>query len=145
MALSALMLAGCADGYDKAAVPDASVALVKAYDGCQTRFAAHDIKTYSEMAICGLAARRAYFTAVKLQNMDRFEAYAANYQTLAADRDANRVSDSQAQRRANKILSEFYTGCRCKKPDNGPVILGLDTAGTQYGMPVPPPPPPPIR
>jgi hypothetical protein len=126
------MLTGCANGYDKAAVPGASVAVVRAYDGCQTRYAAHDIKTYSDMAACGLAARRDFYTAIKLERMDRFEAYAVSYQALAADRDAKRISDKQASLKADQMLSEFYAGCRCRQQGPGSVNQGLDTAGTQY-------------
>lgn len=140
--VTALMLAGCQDGYDKSAMSNATVAVHQARQDCRARLAAKDIKTYSEMAACGLAAERAFYTAIKLERMDRFEAYAASYQTLAADRDAKRMTDRQASRRADSILSAFYAGCRCRKPEFGSLNLGLDTAGTQYGMPPPPPPPP---
>jgi hypothetical protein len=141
--LSALMLAGCQDGYDQSALPNAIAAEHQAREGCRTRLAVKDIKTYSEMAACGLAAERAFYTAIKLERMDRFEAYAASYQTLSANRDAKRVSDGQASRTANNLLGAFYRGCKCRKPEFGPLNLGLDTGGTQYGMSPPPPPPPP--
>jgi hypothetical protein len=144
--LSALVLAGCQDGYDKSAMPNATAAQHQALEGCKARQAAKDIKTYSEMATCGLAAERAFYVAIKLERMDRFEAYAANYQTLAAARDANSIPDRQASLRANKILREFYAGCRCKKPDFGPLNLGLDVETQNgYGMSPPPPPPPPSQ
>ena len=113
--LSAAMLAGCADGYDKAAMPDASMTVRQASLNCVTKWAVKEIKTYSELAACNLAAERRYFTAIKLQKMDRFEAYAANYQVLAADRDAHRISDQQADRRADRMLGDFLAACRCKK------------------------------
>jgi len=114
-ALSALILTACAAGYDKTALPGASVAVHQAYEDCSARWAAKTIKTYAEMASCSLAAERGFFTAIKLQKMDRFEAYAASYQTLAADRDAHRISDQQADRRAGKMLGDFLAACRCKK------------------------------
>ena len=114
-ALSALMLAGCADGYDKTAMPDASVTARQASLNCVVKWGVKEIKTYSELAACSLAAERKFFTAIKLQKMDRFEAYAANYQVLAADRDAHRISDQQADRRAGKMLGDFLAACRCKK------------------------------
>ncbi|MEO8302342.1 MAG: hypothetical protein ABI608_11135 [Rhizomicrobium sp.] len=112
---SALMLAGCAASYDKTAMPDASVAVHQASLSCEARLAAKDIKTYSEMASCNLAAERTFFMDIKLKNMEKFEAYAANYGTLAADRDANRISDSQAEQKANQMLRQFYAECRCTR------------------------------
>ena len=114
-ALSALILTGCADGYDKAAMPDASVTAREASLSCVVKWAVKEIETYSELAACSLAAERKFFTAIRLQKMDRFEAYAANYRTLAADRDAHRISDQQADRRADKMLKDFLAACRCKK------------------------------
>ena len=111
-----LMLAGCASeqlGYDKSAVPDARAAARQAFGGCQARLAAQDIKSNSEMASCSLAAERGYFTAIKLKNMDSFDAYAADYRTLAADLDANRVSRVLARRRASEMLRQFYVACAC--------------------------------
>jgi uncharacterized protein YcfL len=113
IALSALMLAGCATYYDKSAVPDASAVLQRASQDCQARAAAHDIKTHSEIAACTLAAERAYYTAVKLKAMYKFDAYAANYQKLAAAWDANRISDRQASFKADRFLGQFYTWCNC--------------------------------
>ena len=142
IALSALMLAGCQDGYDNSAMPNVTAAVRQAREDCRARLAAKAIKTYSEMAACGLAAERTFYTAIKLERMDRFEAYAASYQTLAAARDANSIPDRQASLRANKILREFYAGCRCRKPDFGSLNLGLDVE-TQNGYGMSPPPPPP--
>src|SRR5690349_7688812 len=89
VSLSALMLAGCTAGYDKTALPDASVSVRQASLGCEVKWAVEEIRTYSEMAECGLAAERKFFTAIKLKKMNKFEAYAADFRTLAADRDAH--------------------------------------------------------
>ena len=114
-AMLPLMLAGCADGYDKTAMPDASATARQASSSCVAKWREKEIKTYSELAACNMAAERKFFTAIKLQKMDRFEAYAAGYQTLAADRDAHRISDQQADRRAAKMLSDFFAACGCRK------------------------------
>jgi hypothetical protein len=119
IAISALMLVGCAstDSYDRAAKPAAREATRHAIDGCKARLAAHEIKSNSEWASCGLAAERGYFTAIKLKNIGSFDAYATNYQTLAADLDANRISKKRASLRAREMLRQFYVACDCG--DNG--------------------------
>ena len=60
-----------------------------------------------------MVADRAYYTAVKLKAMYKFDAYAANYQKLAADWDTGRISDGQASRRADQSLGRFYSLCNC--------------------------------
>ena len=127
IALFGLMLAGCTAGYDKTAMPDAGVSVRQASLSCEVKWAAKEIKTYSEWAACSLAAERKFFTAIKLQKMDTFEAYAARYRILAADRDAQRISDSQASRRANQLLREFYAACHCTREPvvNSAVLPGL--------------------
>ena len=113
--LSTLVLTACAAGYDRTALPDASVSVRQASLGCEVKWAVQEIKTYSEMAACSLAAERRFFTAIKLRKMNKFEAYAASYQTLAAARDAGRVPDRQANRRAEIIRRDFYAECRCTR------------------------------
>lgn len=110
-----LLLAGCADtdSYDRAARPAARVATRQAIDGCKARLAAHEIKGNSGWASCSLAAERSYFTAIKLKNIGSFDAYATNYQTLAADLDANRISKKRASIRAKEMLRQFYVACDC--------------------------------
>jgi len=122
--VAALILAGCADtySYDRAAVRDARAATRHAMAGCNARMAAHDIKSNSEWASCSLAAERGYFTAVKLKNMDSFDAYASNYLTLAVDLDANRLSKMQARLKAREMLRQFYVACDCgSKESFGPI------------------------
>ena len=70
----ALMLAGCADGYDKSAMPTANAVLDQSLQNCKAKVAAKDIKTYAEMANCSLAAEQNFFTTIKLKRMDTFEA-----------------------------------------------------------------------
>ena len=130
--LSAAMLTGCADGYDKTAMPDASATARQASSSCVAKWREKEIKTYSELAACNLAAERRYFTAIKLQKMDRFEDYAVRYQTLAADRDAHRISDQQADRRADRMLGDFLAACRCKK-ERMPGADGLADSPRSFG------------
>jgi hypothetical protein len=111
--LAAPLLAGCSTYYDKSAAPDASVAWEQASQDCKAREAAHEFKTHSEMAACSLAADRAYYAAVKLKAMYKFDDYAANYQKLAVLQDANRITDEQASFRANQALRRFYSLCNC--------------------------------
>jgi len=115
VAISALMLAGCADtdSYDRAAMPDARAATRHAINGCNARLAALDIKSNSEWASCSLAAERGYFAAIKLKKMGSFDAYATNYLTLAVDLDANRISKKRAGIRAREMLRQFYVACGC--------------------------------
>lgn len=111
-ALSALALTGCANNYDKAVRPEANIALKQASEECKSK----SLRTFSERASCNLAAERAYFTAIKLKDMDRFEAYAAKYQTLAVTRDAKRISDMAAMRGAVQMRRDFYNSCNCAAP-----------------------------
>ena len=127
-----LTLTACADGYDKTAMPDASVTERQASVNCVTKWAVKEITTYSELAACNLAAERRYFTAIKLQKMDRFEDYAVRYQTLAAMRDTGRISDSEADRRAGKMLRDFLAACHCKK-EHMPGANGLTETRRSLG------------
>ena len=114
--LSTLILAGCADGkgYDPIAVQSATVMMQTASQRCEARRATNDLKTYSELEACELAAERAFAKAINLQRMDAFEVYAADMQALAAERDANAVTVRQVKFRADKIRSEFLADCDCK-------------------------------
>ncbi len=116
IAVSALVLAGCANGkgYDSAAVPGATVAMHISSEQCETRHAASDLKTYSELEACVLAAEHAFAVAVNLKRMHSFDQYAARMQALAADRDADRVNANQVKFRADAIRSEFLADCNCK-------------------------------
>lgn len=111
------LLTGCAanDSYDKTVLPDASASMRQASVNCVTKWAVKEFTTYSELAACNLAAERKFFTAVKMQKMDKFEAYAAGYQALAADRDAHRISDSEAGRRAANMRRDFLAACHCTR------------------------------
>jgi hypothetical protein len=128
---SAAMLAGCAPVYDRTAMPDASMTARQASVSCVTEWAVKEIKTYSELAACNLAAERRYFTAIKLQKMDRFEDYAVRYQALAAMRDTGRISDQQADRRADKMRRDFLAACRCKK-ERMPGTIGLTVSSVAW-------------
>ena len=112
--LSALMLAGCATGYDKSAMRGAAADAHQATDRCKASRAANEIKTEAEFEACELAAARAFFTAIKMKKMDSFEAYAIRMQALAADRDAKRVTDRQARSRGGEIVYQFFADCECK-------------------------------
>ncbi len=118
IAISASVLSACAadqPGYDKTAMPDAAMSMRQASAGCVTKWAVKEIASYSELAACNLAAERKFFTAIKMQKMDKFEAYAAGYQSLAADRDAHRISDQQANRRAGNMRRDFLAACHCTR------------------------------
>ena len=112
--LSALMLASCASGYDKTAVTGATVSMALASKQCQAKRAANDLKTYSELEACELAAERAFAIAIHMKKMETFEEYANRMQALAADRDANRVTAQQVKLQADAIRSRFLADCNCK-------------------------------
>jgi hypothetical protein len=112
--LCALTLAGCAGTYDKSAVPGATTAMLQASDRCQAGRAAQELKTYSALEACSLAAQRTFVTSINLKKMDAFEEYAAAMQSLADDRDAGRVTDRQARSSAAAILRRFMADCGCR-------------------------------
>jgi hypothetical protein len=112
--ISALMLAGCATGYDKSAMPKAAANLQQEAGGCKTKWEAKEFKTYSELQACYLTAQRGFFRSIALTKMDAFEVYAADMQALAADWDAHRVTDRQARPRAKEIQWKFFADCGCK-------------------------------
>ena len=112
--ISALMLAGCATGYDKSAMPKAAANLQQEAGGCKTKWEAKEFTTYSEWQACYLTAQRGFFRSIALTKMDAFEVYAADMQALAADWDAHRVRDRQARSRAEEIQWKFFADCGCK-------------------------------
>jgi hypothetical protein len=74
------------------------------------------------MGLLRLGAERDYFTAIKLKNMGSFDAFAAQYLTLAADLDANRISKLRAGIRAREMLRLFNVACDCTyKGGFGPI------------------------
>src|SRR4029078_25769 len=107
IALSALMLAGCADGYNKSVMPKAAAELQLKTVDCKTKWTAKEFKNYSEWQACQLTAERGFARAINLTKMDAFEVYAADMQTLAEDRDAHRVTDTEVRSRANDIQWRF--------------------------------------
>src|SRR6185312_15824467 len=113
VAISALMLAGCADTYNRSAMPKAAAALQQETVGCKARWTAKQFKTYAEWQACQLTAERGFARAIALTKMDAFEVYAADMQALAADRDANRITDRQVRSRANDIQWRFLADCGC--------------------------------
>jgi hypothetical protein len=115
--LGTLMLAACASTYDKSAVPAATTAMRQASDRCTAGRAAQELKTYSALEACSLAAQRAFLTSINLKKMDAFEDYAAAMQSLADDRDAGRVTDPQARSSADAILRRFIADCGCRPGD----------------------------
>lgn len=114
IAICALMLAGCADTYNRSAMPKAAATLQRETNGCQARWTAKEFKTYSAWQACQLTAERSFARTIALTKMDAFEAYAADMQALAADRDANRVTDRQVRSRADDILWRFLADCGCR-------------------------------
>jgi hypothetical protein len=114
IALSALMLAGCADGYNKSVMPKAAAGLQQETVGCKARWTAKELKTYSDWQACQLTAERGFARTINLTKMDAFEVYAADMQALAVDRDAKRITDRQVRSRAQEILWKFLVDCGCK-------------------------------
>lgn len=114
IAISALMLAGCADTYNRSAMPKAAAGLQQETVGCKARWTAKEFRTYSEWQACQLTAERTFVTNINLTKMDAFEAYAADMRTLAADRDANRVTERQFRSRTEDIHWKFLVDCDCK-------------------------------
>jgi hypothetical protein len=112
--ISAMMLAGCADTYNKSAMLKAAASLQQDAVGCKTKWAAKEFKTYSEWQACQLTAERGFARTIALTKMDAFEVYAADMQALAVDRDANRVPDREVRSRANDIQWRFLADCGCK-------------------------------
>ena len=117
---AALMLAGCAgtsnkvDTYDKSVMPTAAAGLQRETVGCKARWTAKEFKTYSEWQACQLTVERGFARTIALTKMDAFEVYAADMRALAADRDANRVTDRQVRSRAEEIRWKFLADCACK-------------------------------
>lgn len=114
IALSALMLAGCADTYNRSAMPKAAAGLQRETVGCKARWTAKEFKTYSEWQACQLTAERGFARAIALMKMDAFEVYAADMQVLAADRDAHRVTERQVRSRSTAIQWRFLADCDCR-------------------------------
>jgi len=114
IAISALMLAGCAGTYNRSDVPKAAASLQQETAGCKARWTAKEFTTYSEWQACQLTAERGFARTIALTKMDAFEVYAADLQTLAADRDAKRVTDREVMSRANEIKRTFLADCGCK-------------------------------
>ena len=128
--ISALMLAGCADTYNKSAMPKAAASLQQEAVGCKTKWAAKEFKTYSEWQACQLTAERGFYRAIALTKMDAFEVYAADMQALTADWDAHRVTDRQARSRAKEILWKFLAGCGCKPQSQQGTTVGIEYIGS---------------
>ena len=135
--LSALMLAGCAGTthtYNKSAMPNAASGLQLETAGCKARWSAKEFRTYSEWQACQLTAERGFARAIALTKMDAFEAYAADMQALAVERDANRVTDRQVRSRANDIYWRFLADCGCKPQKRATgAQVGLDVYGNGAG------------
>ena len=108
------MLAGCAETYNKSVMPKAAATLQRETIGCQTRWTAKELKTYSAWQACQLTAERSFARTIALTKMDAFEIYAADMQALAVERDANRVTDRQVRSRADEIRWRFLADCGCR-------------------------------
>ena len=111
--ICALLLAACADTYNRSAMTNAATSLQQEAGGCKTKWAAKEITTYSQWQACQLTADRGFAKTIALTKMDAFEVYAADMQALAADLDAHRVTDRQARSRAREIQWKFLADCGC--------------------------------
>ena len=80
------MLAGCASeaGYDKSAVPKATVAAREAETNCERDVTASNFNASKFMA-CRVAAERNFMMAIHMQKMDAFDTYASKMLALADD------------------------------------------------------------
>ena len=120
IAISALMLAGCAgnkaDTYNKSVMPTATAGLQQQTVGCKARWTAKEFRNYSEWQACQLTAERGFLTTISLTKMDAFEVYAADMRALAADRDAKRITATQVVSRTEEIRSKFFVDCDCRQP-----------------------------
>jgi hypothetical protein len=110
----ALILAGCADTYNKSIMPTAAAGLQQETVACKARWTEKEFKTYSEWQSCQLTAERGFARTINLTKMDAFEVYAADMQALATDRDAKRVTDNQVRSRSKEVLWKFLADCDCK-------------------------------
>ena len=102
--ISLLMLAGCSSGplYDKSAVPGATAAMREAAALCEREH------TASKFMACQVAAERNFVVAIHLPKTDAFDAYATQMMALAADHDAGRVNEVQANARATSIRNDYW-------------------------------------
>jgi hypothetical protein len=107
IALFALMLAGCAGSYDKAAVADAAAAMRRAMATCDEE------QTPSRITACAVAAQRDFAVAIHLPKMEAFNAYAAQMMALAADLEAGRIGPKQMAARADSIRDDYWFACNC--------------------------------
>jgi hypothetical protein len=112
--VSVLMLTGCAETYNRSIMPKAAAGLQQETVDCKARWTAKEFGTYSEWQACQLTAERRFATTIALTKMDAFEEYAADMKALAADRDANRVTDRKFKSKANDIQWRFLADCGCK-------------------------------
>ena len=105
IAISALMLAGCASRaplYDKSAVPNATAAMREATALCEKE------QTAFKFTLCQVAAQRDFAVAIHLPRMDAFDIYAAKMLALAAERDAGRITLKQMGARATSIRNDYW-------------------------------------
>lgn len=136
--ISALMLTGCAETYNRSAMPNAASGLQLETVFCKARWTAKEFKTYSEWQACQLTAERSFARAIALTKMDAFEVYAADMQALAVDRDAHRVTDRQVRSRADDIYTRFLADCACKPQRQPGTTMGFDYSyGGGSGYPPP--------
>jgi hypothetical protein len=110
---SVLLLAGCAQAYDRDALPDAAVALHQEVFACEAKQTGREVRNYSEYAACLVAAERNFATAIHLTHMDAFEVYAARMLALAADRDTRQLSLEETRTRAADIRKDYWAACAC--------------------------------
>ena len=144
--LSALMLAGCASepgepSYDKAAVPDATVAARQAETLCEKQLPPAKFTASSFMA-CRVAAERNFAMAIHVRKMDAFDIYADKMLALAADYDAGQVSLMRMDRRAASIRRDYWMACNCGLGNRGYDYGGFASSSLPNAGPGMPPSPP---
>ena len=109
----ALLLAACAQAYDRQALPAAALTLQKDVFACESKQEVRPVKNFSQFTACQVAAERNFAAAVQMQRMDVFETYASRMLALAADRDRGLMTPKQVQSRAAAIRNDYWADCDC--------------------------------
>lgn len=109
----ALLLAACAQAYDRQALPAAALTLQKDVFACESKQEVRPVKNFSQFTACQVAAERNFANSIHLAKMDVFETYAARMMALAAERDAGLADVEKIQSRAATIRKDYWAACAC--------------------------------
>lgn len=109
----ALLLAACAQAYDRQALPAAALTLQKDVFACESKQEVRPVKNFSQFTACQVAAERNFANSIHLAKMDVFETYADRMMALAAERDAGLADVEKIQSRAAAIRKNYWAACNC--------------------------------